>query len=130
MADYIKERIFKAVIELVGSNEYLRWVKKVGGEKIAIQLIEKEITKQIFKQGSKATLNFGAKKIPLLGAIIGVFYLIWRLLSGDIFGAVLELISGVASTIPGIGTSVSTVIDTFLYINDTARIVIFALAIF
>ncbi len=58
------------------------------------------------------------KKIPGVGALAGLGFAANRLLSGDISGAGLELASGVASTIPGLGTVGSAGLDAVLAAKD------------
>lgn len=66
------------------------------------------------KMGGKSLL----KKIPILGLGAGGIFAIQRALSGDYKGAGLELASGAASTIPGLGTAASVGIDTALAAKD------------
>lgn len=58
------------------------------------------------------------KKIPVLGALAGGAFAAERAMSGDWLGAGGELLSGIASIIPGIGTAVSTGIDAGLMARD------------
>jgi hypothetical protein len=78
---------------------------------IVAKQIAKEIAvisaKQTGKQGGKSV----AKKIPLVGAVVGCGLGFWRLSQGDRDGAALELASGLASTAPGYGTAVSVALD-------------------
>lgn len=53
------------------------------------------------------------KKIPGIGAIAGAGFAISSLIQGDVGGAITNLASGIASTIPGIGTALSMGIDMF-----------------
>lgn len=59
-----------------------------------------------------------AKKVPVLGAILGTGFAIDRAISGDYVGAGGEFLSGLASTIPGIGTGMSMAIDAGLIARD------------
>lgn len=68
----------------------------------------------IAKMGGKSLL----KKIPLLGLGAGGIFAIQRALSGDFKGAGLELASGAASTLPGLGTAASVGIDATLAAKD------------
>ena len=58
------------------------------------------------------------KRIPGISAIIGFFFAKKRLERGDIFGAILEMTSGLASIVPIVGTAVGFGIDAFLAFRD------------
>ena len=58
------------------------------------------------------------KKIPVVSILAGVGFGISRALAGDWLGAAGELLSGVAGTIPGIGTAVSVATDAALAARD------------
>lgn len=62
-----------------------------------------------------------AKRIPLVGAGIGIASAVKRAKAGDLIGAAGEAASGVASTLPGAGTAVSTGIDAALMARDIAK---------
>lgn len=70
--------------------------------------------KLLAKAGTKSLL----KKLPGIGLLTGAGLGIWRLSKGDYIGALGELSSGAASTIPGLGTAVSTGIDVGLAVRD------------
>jgi hypothetical protein len=84
-------------------------------EKVAIKGIERGLTKGAAKLGAKAL-----GKIPGVGLLTGAAFGIGRLLKGDLLGAAGELTSGVASTVPGIGTGISLGIDAALAAKDMA----------
>ena len=87
-------------------------VAKTGGKSIA---------KQAGKLGAKALGKSLLKKIPGVGLLAGVGFGLQRALSGDFAGAALELASGAASTIPGIGTAASLAADAALVARDISR---------
>ena len=58
------------------------------------------------------------KKIPFVGLGLGAAFAVDRLRKGDWGGALMELGSGAASMIPGVGTAVSTAIDVGLIAKD------------
>jgi len=58
------------------------------------------------------------KKIPLVGLGLGAVFAAQRAMQGDFIGAGLELASGAASTVPGIGTAGSVGIDAALAARD------------
>jgi len=79
------------------------------------------------KLGAKAAGKLGlkaaglvGKKIPLLGLGLGGLFAAGRALKGDWAGAGMELASGAASTIPGLGTAASLGIDAALMAKDAA----------
>ena len=74
--------------------------------------------KSILKTGFKSAV----KKVPVLGAIAGGLFAIPRLLKGDWVGAGLELGSGAASLLPGVGTAASIGIDAALAARDMKNV--------
>lgn len=68
--------------------------------------------------GGKSLIKSGLKKIPGLGLIAGGAFAAGRALKGDFVGAGLELASGAAGTLPGIGTAASVGIDAALAAKD------------
>ena len=58
------------------------------------------------------------KKIPVIGAVAGLAYGASRAMSGDFAGAGMEVASGLAGTIPGVGTAASVGIDAALAAKD------------
>ena len=66
----------------------------------------------------KTLLKSAIKKIPVIGAIAGIGFGIGRLMSGDVTGAALEVGSGLASTVPGVGTAASVAADATLAARD------------
>jgi len=59
------------------------------------------------------------KKLPFgLGALFGLAFGVSRIKNGDIFGGMVEFLSGIASIVPGIGTAVSIALDVFLAVRD------------
>ena len=97
-------KIGKTISKEVGGG-----LAKTGGKAVA-----KGAGKAVAKGAGKAV----AKKIPGVGLLAGAAFGIERLLKGDIIGAVGELASGAASTVPGVGTAVSLGIDGALMAGD------------
>ena len=62
------------------------------------------------------------KKIPLVGLGLGAVFAAQRAMQGDFLGAGLELASGAASTVPGIGTVGSVGIDAALAARDMGAV--------
>ena len=97
-------------------------IGKEGAEKIAKEGAEK-VGKKIAKTGIKKAAKKGlgkavAKKIPLLGLGLGAVFAAKRAMAGDFAGAAMELASGAASTVPGLGTAASVAIDAALIAKD------------
>ena len=72
--------------------------------------------------GAKGVGKSVLKKLPLIGLLAGVGFGVNRLMDGDFLGAGGEILSGAASTIPGIGTAASIGIDTALAARDAGII--------
>lgn len=86
--------------------------------KPAQKAVAKTIGKNVAETGAKTLGKSFLKKIPFIGALTGVGLGIQRLMSGDPLGAVGEVASGVASTVPGVGTGISVGIDAALAAKD------------
>lgn len=80
----------------------------------------KGVTSSISKAGSKAAGKSLLKKIPFVGALVGLASGVGRLLQGDILGAGMEVASGFTSLVPG-GQAVGIGIDAALAARDTVR---------
>jgi hypothetical protein len=93
---------------------------KVGGKSVA-KAGGKSVAKQAGKIGAKALGKSILKKIPGVGLLAGIGFGLQRALAGDFAGAALELASGAASTIPGIGTGLSIAADAALVARDISR---------
>ncbi len=90
------------------------------------QLLKKGTKKIAAKVGGKAIAKVGAKalgkgllkKIPFVGLGAGLLFAGQRLMAGDMKGAMLEAASGIAGTIPGVGTAISVGLDATLAAKD------------
>jgi hypothetical protein len=71
------------------------------------------------KKAGKFGLKSALKKIPLLGLGFGAAFAAQRALEGDYAGAGLELFSGAAGSVPGIGTGLGLMADAALATSDT-----------
>jgi hypothetical protein len=80
-------------------------------------LVGKLMGKGALKTVGKSLL----KKLPIIGAIAGLGFGLHRLMKGDYTGAALELASGGASLIPGIGTAASVGIDAAIIARDVIK---------
>ena len=104
-------------VSKTAKKEAVEQLTKTAGKKA----LKKAGGKAATKLAGKTLIKVGLKKVPLLGAIMGTVFGIERLLKGDINGAMMEVASGVASTIPGKGTAVSLAIDAALIAKDVAE---------
>lgn len=73
--------------------------------------------KEIIKIAARIFGTLG-KKIPGLGLLLGLGYGVSRMKTGDVVGGILEIASGLSSTIPGAGTALSFGIDALLAWRD------------
>ena len=94
-------------IATLGRNVVQKGAGKLGGA--ALKGVGKGIGKSALK------------KIPLLGALVGGLFAIERAVKGDWIGAMGEAASGLASTLPGLGTFVSGAIDAGLVARDISQ---------
>ncbi|MCB2187686.1 MAG: phage tail tape measure protein [Deltaproteobacteria bacterium] len=117
-------RVGQKMSGLVGRA--MGWGRGVLGKSVAGGLLGKVGGGVLGKAGKWAGSLFkglgkGAlKKIPLLGAAAGGLFALQRVMGGDYLGAALELGSGLASTIPGVGTAVSLALDAAGAVRDAA----------
>lgn len=79
------------------------------------------VAKTAGKIGGKALGKSLIKKIPIVGALAGVGFALSRAAKGDWTGAALELASGGASLLPGLGTAASVAIDAGLAARDISQ---------
>ena len=95
-------KVAKSGAKLVkGASKAGKALLKKGAKKIAAKVGGKAIA----KVGAKALGKGLLKKIPFVGMGAGLLFAGQRLMAGDFKGAMLEAASGIASTIPGVGTS-------------------------
>lgn len=88
------------------------------GQKGAVKAGEKVAAKGVAKVGAKAVGKSLLKKIPGVGLVAGGVFAAQRAMAGDWTGAGLELASGAAGTIPGVGTAASVGLDAALAARD------------
>lgn len=88
------------------------------GEKTAIKAGEKVAAKGVAKTGAKAVGKSLLKKIPGVSILAGGAFAAQRAMQGDWIGAGGELLSGIAGTVPGVGTAASVGIDAALAARD------------
>ena len=103
--------LFKGVMNIGKSvGKFGKGIIKGGGKKV----VAKTVTKSVGKGAGKAFL----KKIPVIGLGLGAIFAIARISKGDWWGALMELGSGAASMVPGVGTAVSVGLDAGLVAKD------------
>lgn len=95
--------------------------KTIGKAIKPIANIGKGLAKVAGKAFAGAAGKSVAKKIPGLSILAGVGFGIDRALKGDGLGAIGEIASGLAGTIPGAGTGISLAIDAALLGRDLAK---------
>lgn len=78
---------------------------------------KRAVKRQLMKSGGKVA----GKKIPGIGWIAGGIFAIERALKGDYEGASLEILSGLAGSIPTVGTATSLGIDAYIIQRDIER---------
>lgn len=83
-----------------------------------LKVLGKGTYKSLAKTFGKTFGKTALKKIPVIGALMGLGFGIKRFTNGDINGGLLEIASGVASIVPVGGTVVSLAIDLFLAKRD------------
>ena len=100
---------------LKGVGGALKGLKGLGGK-----LLGKGAAKGATKGLLKGGLKMGIKKIPIAGLLAGGLFAAQRAMAGDLAGAGMELASGGASMIPGLGTAASLGIDAALMARDAS----------
>jgi hypothetical protein len=102
------------------NNDLVNFLADIG--KMGAKELEQKVAEILGKEGAKIIAEEGtkvvAKKIPVVGVFAGLGLGAVRALEGDFSGAALEVGSGLASTVPVVGTAVSTGIDIGLIIGD------------
>jgi len=67
------------------------------------------------------SLKFLAKRLPILGGILGAYFAYDRFLKGDYFGSLIEIASAIASCFPGVGTAISIGLGVWQAWRDITR---------
>jgi len=96
-----------------GRGVFSRGLGRIG-QRSALAIGGKGLAKGLGKGLGKAAL----KKIPAIGLLAGALFAGQRAMAGDLTGAGLELASGGASLIPGLGTAASVGLDAALMARD------------
>ena len=116
-----------------GIRSRTRLVRRIPGslrrkaiKSVATRVVGKEmgdqVVKQVVNRGTRRTIKTGgkvlSKKIPALAWLPGIIFGIERALKGDMEGAGLEIVSGIAGSFPGVGTGISATVDGYLLGRD------------
>lgn len=112
--------MFSKVTKILGFAMKMmgKTLNKVFGRQI-IKLFGRNIAKKTgVKVLGKTAGKMFAKKIPVLGSLIGLWMGITRFKKGDVLGGLGEIASGVAAIFPGPGTAISLLIDGLLVARD------------
>jgi len=116
-AEKVASKAIAQTAEKVAPKAVAKTAEKVASKAIA-QTAGKAATKTVAKTAGKSLLKAGLKKIPFVGAGAGALFAAQRAMQGDFLGAGLELVSGISSIIPGLGTAVSVGADALLAAKD------------
>ena len=116
----IKKAGKRAIIKAGGKSIFKSTSKKVAS-KVTSKVATKTATKVAAKATTKAVGKSVLKKIPFVGLGAGLLFAGQRALAGDWTGAGLELASGAASMVPGVGTALSVAIDAGTVARDIHR---------
>jgi hypothetical protein len=103
------EKIVAKEAGKVAAEQGAKQVAKIAGK----EAVEAAVKKTVVKKGLGSVL----KKIPLLGAGVGLLFGVNRAIAGDMTGAAIEAASGLSGTLPGAGTVASIGLD----ITNAAR---------
>ena len=116
--------IFKHGVKRAGKRALIKTGMKTS-TKVASKVTSKVATKTATKVATKATTKAVGKsvlkKIPFIGLGAGLLFAGQRAMAGDWTGAGLELASGAASMVPGVGTGLSIAIDAGTVARDIHR---------
>ena len=116
--------IFKHGVKRAGKRALIKTGMKTS-TKVASKVTSKVATKTATKVATKATTKAIGKsvlkKIPFIGLGAGLLFAGQRAMAGDFTGAGLELASGAASMVPGVGTGLSIAIDAGTVARDINR---------
>ena len=93
--------------------------KNVVTKNVTKNVVTKNVSKKLLQKSvAKGAGKTILKKLPFVGLALGLGFAIDRARKGDFVGASMELGSGAASMIPGLGTAASILIDGTLMAKD------------
>jgi hypothetical protein len=110
----------KAAVAALGAGASNKAIEAAAEEVVegTLEKAGETVAKKAAQEGAEMAGKSLLKKIPLIGAGMGLFFGAQRALMGDFTGAALEIASGAASTVPGLGTAASVAIDSALIAKD------------
>ena len=112
------KNLFKKGDKVVKASKTVAKTTSKNIAKTTAKTAAKTTAKTAVKAGTKGATKSVLKKIPFVGLGLGAAFAVDRLRKGDWAGALMELGSGAASMIPGVGTAVSTGLDIALIAKD------------
>lgn len=125
VASYLGSRAGSGAVKMLKTGkDKIRGKSKGKSKGKGISKAINKISKNASKGISKASKGFGkiagslGKKIPGVGLMLGAGYALNRFANGEFLKGGAELLSGVLSTVPGLGTLASTAIDGALMASD------------
>lgn len=80
--------------------------------------IAKDTLKSNAKSIGKNVIRGVAKKLPIIGFLMSSYAALERVKAGDYTGALAQVGSGLLSTLPGVGTAASLLVDAGLAVRD------------
>lgn len=110
-----------SILKMVAKGwEAIKAGTKFVGEEVAKggEAVMKLVGKEGAKLGEKGVLKSVLKKIPIVGAIAGLGFGAYEASKGNFAGAGLEAASGLASTLPGLGTAASLGLDVAAAVQE------------
>lgn len=109
----------------VGTGAAVGGAALVGGKLVKSIMPAKSLGSAVANVGvkgaAKAGAKIAAKSLPFVGAAIGAGFAAARAIDGDFKGAALEVVSGLASFVPIIGTAGAVAIQAGLAVRDSQR---------
>lgn len=99
----LKKGASKEAAELAGRKAAKNVVKDVVLEKSIKAVLKNKVKRQILKTGLKSAV----KSIPVVGLLVGGGFAIARLIEGDLVGAGIEVVSGVAGPATSIAADIA-----------------------
>lgn len=90
-------------------------------EKNAMKQVEKAAVKVGTKTVGKGVFKSALKKIPGASLVVGAGFAYQKIKDGDYLGAALEVASGAAGCVPGVGTMISCGIDAAIVGRDVSK---------
>ena len=114
MFDNVAKKMVRYLIKLPKSllNSFTKFITPMLGKGAGSGIIKTGLTKLtgFLPKFLAGALKF-LKKVPFFGSLISLGFAVSRFKNGDVVGGGIEVLSGIASLFPGIGTGVSIALD-------------------